>query len=418
MSSPTTNDGGTNRPDSVPKTEPMVSAKKANLPRPDSDGMQSSDLFFKEFGFDDTKELVSRADVSPRTPLLKRDGTNATPDSKESRMVPKLDDKKSSDQVAKPGSSRQFDSDLPPAFNKFLQYREVRHECSFPGILKIIIPETSLVPIALAVRVVNFSAGGTLVEIHERHRKLDLGSNLCTRFFELKVAHSEVPELRGTVAWTDTSGKTPQLGLKFHAVVPQLVRIFDPSGQTEWGGAPPLPMPVLDPFPPTTLEPTVFLTGEAKEALEVVVKSATGEEKAAPVRNGRFSIELRLSEAAENYFVLRSQAGTRMSRRLPIEITFFSLSEVGSVRFDASLDERRRDEQIVSVEFLGPARQGERVLQQFIRMLGVGDNCAITAKIISRKGFERDVFDAMRREGEGAITAEQLQNDVMRLLED
>lgn len=418
MSSPSTNESGTPKPDSVPKTEPMGNVKKSSLPRPDSDGMQSSDSFFKEFGFDDTKELVARGDVAPRTPLLRRDGTNPGSDSKESRMVPKIREGSKSEQADAAAGFRKFDSELPPAFNKFLHYREVRHECSFPGILKVIIPEQSLVPIALAVRVVNFSAGGTLVEIHERHRKLDLGSSLCTRFFELKVAHSEVPELRGTVAWTDTSGKTPQLGLKFHTVCPQLVRIFDPSGQTEWGGAPPLPMPVLDPFPPTTLEPTVFLTGEAKEALEVVVKSSNGQEKAAPVRNGRFSIELQLAEAAENYFVLRSQAGTRLSRRLPIEITFFSLSEVGSVRFDASIDERRRDEQVVSVEFLGPARQGERVLQQFVRMLGVGDNCAITAKIISRKGFERAVFDAMRREGEGAITAEQLQNDVMRLLED
>ncbi len=373
-------------------------------PKEDLDSGSSDEDFFEKYGHDETKDLGLSA-----TPIIRRE------------VSPKArfpEGFSSSSEIPKPPRGSWGDAEIPPSVAEFIKSREPRHSCSFPGVLKVVIPETSLVPIAMAVRVLNFSAGGAMVEVHERHRNLEIGSTLCTRFFELKVAHSQVPELRGTVAWTDIGGKEPRLGLKFHTPQPALVRIFDPTGQTEWGGAPPLPMPVLDPFPPTSLEPTVIISGEAKDALEVVVESAGGEKFSAPVRQGRFSVELRLADAAENYFVLRSQAGTRLSRRLPIEVTYFSLTKAGAVRFDANIDTRSGGEQIVHVEFLGPARQAERVLAQMQRLLGVGDNCALTAKVVCRKGFDRQAFEDMKREGENALTVEQVRNDMMKLLED
>lgn len=373
--------------------------------RPPVKDLESSDeAFFKDLGHDETKDFGLAV-----TPIIKREGAGRA------RFPEGFS---SSSEIPKPPRGSWGDAEIPASVAEFIQSREPRHSCSFPGILKVVIPEASLVPIAMAVRVLNFSAGGALVEVHERHKNLDSGSSLCTRFFELKVAHSQVPELRGSVAWADNSGKQPRLGLKFHVPVPALVRIFDPTGQTEWGGAPPLPMPVLDPFPPTSLEQKVILSGEAKDALEVVVESAGGQKFSAPVRQGRFSIEIVLNDAAENYFVLRSQAGTRLSRRLPIEITYFSLTNAGAVRFDANIDSRNAGEQIVNVEFLGPARQAERVIAQMLRLLGVGDHCALTAKIVCRKGFDRRTFDEMKREGESALTVEQVRNDMMKLLED
>ncbi len=376
----------------------------APISRAENDTGSSDEAFFKDYGHDDTKDMGIAA-----TPVIKREGHT------KARFPEGFS---SSSEIPKPPRGAWGDAEMPASVAEFIKSREPRHSCSFPGVLKVVIPETSLVPIAMAVRVLNFSAGGAMVEIHERHKNIDVGSTLCTRFFELKVAHSQVPELRGTVAWTDVSGREPRLGLKFHVMVPALVRIFDPTGQTEWGGAPPLPMPVLDPFPPTSLEQKVIISGEAKDALEVVVESAGGQKFSAPVRQGRFSIELVLQDTAENYFVMRSQAGTRLSRRLPIEVTYFSLTNAGAVRFDANIDSRNEGEQIVNVEFLGPARQAERVLAQLQRLLGVGDNCALTAKIISRKGFDRRIFEEVKREGENALTVEQVRSDMMKLLED
>ena len=188
-------------------------------------------------------------------------------------------------ETAAPKFDTAFDGELPSVVSSFISRREKRHACSFPGLIKILVPERSLTPISLPVR----------------QATIEDDPILSTRYFELKMAHSEVPILRGVVAWSDQSPKATRLGLKFHQPHPELERILSPEGsrggQTVMAGAPPLPLPVLDPVAPTTLDPIILLHGEAQEALEIVLRDHNGTEHTAPVRNGRFTIEMTLKEA-------------------------------------------------------------------------------------------------------------------------
>ncbi|MDX2176702.1 MAG: PilZ domain-containing protein [Candidatus Sumerlaeia bacterium] len=325
-------------------------------------------------------------------------------------------------ETAAPRLDSGFDGELPSVVSSFLSRREKRHACSFPGLIKILVPERSLTPISLPVRLVNFSGGGALIEVHSRQATIEDDPILSTRYFELKMAHSEVPILRGVVAWTDQSAKATRLGLKFHQPHPELERILSPEGsrggQTVMAGAPPLPMPVLDPFAPTTLDPIILLHGEAQEGLEIVLRDHNGTEHTAPVRNGRFTIEMTLAEAGENCFMMFSRAGERKSRRLPVEIAYLSSTDLSSGRFDAHIEPHPQGGETLKIDFFGTSSQGESLLVQLAELLARCDSMALTCRVAAREGIDRPAFEQFKRQAQRLPVAEELNRDVMRLLED
>lgn len=294
--------------------------------------------------------------------------------------------------------------------------REERIVCSFPGIMKVLVPEKSFVPIAVAVRVANLSSGGAMVEIHDRARE-DRSLNLPDRFFELKVAHPEVPLLRGTIAWTDASGEKPLLGLSFferHEVLATHDIISDTHRNV--AGPPPLPELTVDPFPPTTNEETLVITGTAMEAREVIVR---GEDSTSnvPVVENRFEITLQLSPDKKNHFKLQGVAGLRSSRQVPIQVLFERDNNRGKFIHSISASEDRYGNHRVRLTFSGSLRQAERMLYRFSEIQANGDRLDFDATVTGASPFDQRLIDALHSEG-AVLSADTTRNEVAAKLLD
>lgn len=295
--------------------------------------------------------------------------------------------------------------------------REERVVCSFPGLMKVLVPERSFIPIPLAVRVANLSSGGALVEIHDRAR-VEGSLTLPDRFFELKVAHPEIPELRGSIAWTDFSHDKPMVGLSFFERNESFSSLFLVSdSHRDIAGPPPLPELSIDGFPPICHEETIVLTGAAPEALEVVVRSED-REQVAKVRDHRFEVKLELSPDRKNTFTLQARAGVRTSRQVPIQIVFERRTNTNKFTFSLSQNQERDGTHIARLQFSGNMRQAERMLYRFSQIWVSGDRMVFDATVYSAEEFERRLIDGLRSEGT-VLSADTTKNEVAaRLLDE
>ncbi len=276
--------------------------------------------------------------------------------------------------------------------------RERRLPCNFPGLMKILIPEKSFTPIALPVRVTNISATGAMVEVHDSS-KLQRGVAVANRFFELNVAHPEIPTFRGTIAWSDTSRNMPLLGLSSFDYLEEFSKVVMADDSTHGIKGPPvLPPPELEPFPPRTNDPVVVIRGTAEEALEVVVKGDRKRFKA-PVEEGRFEVQLELQQNAENHLSLRTRAGARKSRAVPIRI----INEQGGVLpkrkyFDTRTRTTEDGLHLLDLEFCGNVEQAERILYRFSQLMAASTRISLTAELEAPGSFDKRLFDALKSE--------------------
>lgn len=294
--------------------------------------------------------------------------------------------------------------------------REERVVCSFPGVMKILVPEKSFNPIAMAVRVANMSSGGALVEIHDRARE-DKSLNLPDRFFELKIAHPEIPLLRGTVAWTDLSGEKPILGLSFferNEILASHTIISDTHRNL--AGPPPLPELKVDPFPPVCSEETILLTGEAMEAREVFVENE-GKRQVVRVENNRFEITLELSPDKKNCFTVQSINGLRKSRQVPIQILFERKGRKGKFVYNVSESTDKEGRNLLTLKFSASLRQAERMIHRFSEVYSVGDRMELEATVTATDPFDRRLVDALHAEG-AVLSADTTRNEVAAKLLD
>lgn len=318
------------------------------------------------------------------------------------------------------GSGSNFDRELPNSVRNILNRREERHTCSLPGLLRILFPERSFVPVALPARVIDFSAGGAMVDVPDGLKKLGTNEGLNSRFFELKIAHKELPDLRGVLAWSETEGTGIRLGLRFHAQCPQLVQMLDPTGTASQSAAP-LPMPVLDPFPPTSLDRKIRLTGEAREALEVVIgrTTASREEVTVPVRGGRFMAEVELTENGGNFFMLRSRAGLRTSKRLPFEITYISPTSTDAFHFEIeSAKDPASGLPLVAVEFSAPTNDAERLFLHVHQLMSMSERISLTARLAFRYAPDSDLIASIREEGRATASSWVTRQEARKILDE
>ena len=313
-----------------------------------------------------------------------------------------------------PEISREIHSDTRPTTKSD---REERIVCSFPGVLKVLIPEEAFVPFPVAVRVCNLSAGGALVEAHDAV-KINPDRLLTNRYFELKVAHVDIPDLRGKIAWTDFSNKNPRLGLSCFERVPALESIVSSSESSiQWEGPPPLPTPTIDPFPPTTRDSRIVITGRAPEALEVIVKRDT-EKFVTDVKQGIFRIVLDMIPETENQFLLRSVAGERRSRAVPIHVVYERGIRSRQFFFDVTMDrDRDNGTSMIHLDFQGSVRQAERVLYRFSQLMVTSDKIMLNAELTSSSDFDRRLFETLKAEG-AVLAADSTQNQAAAKLLD
>jgi hypothetical protein len=290
-------------------------------------------------------------------------------------------------------------SPLPPIGDPS-ESREKRLPCNFPGLMRVLIPENSFLPVSMPVRVVNLSATGAMVEVHDKAR-LDHDIALANRFYELKVAHPDIPTLRGCIAWSDTNRDLPLLGLSHFKPMEELGELILAGESTRgFTGPPPLPAPVIDPYPPLSDHPILTITGKAPEALEVIAK---GEENkfTAPVVQGRFELKLELSEVSENHFSLRSLAGTRKSRSVPIRAVYNS--SVRNYRrgkhFDLSISKDEDGNHVMAMDFSGNVQSAERILFRFSQLMTTSQRISIVAQLASPSKYDKRIYDALQSEG-------------------
>ena len=285
--------------------------------------------------------------------------------------------------------------------------REERRNCSFPGLMKVIFPEQSFLPVPFAVRVANLSPRGAMVELHDS-AKLDKDVVLVDRFFELKVAHQQLPTVRGTVAWADLSKESPQFGLAFYEYCEEVEELLadlgslTDSGSTGEEGPPPLPMPVLDTFSGVALDTRHLISGRAPEALEVRVR---GEDKVfkAPVKDGRFELELTLEPGGKNFFHLRSVAGKRRSKSLPIRIECESKARRAGNVFDLRREEDKGGRARVRLAFHGSPAEAERVLYRLSQLMAQSERMHFSANLEAPGAFDRALLEALEAERESII---------------
>lgn len=299
------------------------------------------------------------------------------------------------------GGKRKEEAELSPEDQ--LQ-REERMTCSFPGLLKIIIPEESFVPLSVAVRVSDLSSGGARVEVHDR-TKLSDNLLLPNRFFELKVAHAEIPMLRGTVAWADMGKTNPVLGLTcFERSAP--VSQFLLRTETESGlqGPPPLPLPSIDYFPDVVNEESVLITGTAQEAMEIIARRDKKIFTGKVSKGGKFEIKLDLEPESENHFIIKSQAGERRSRGVPLKIVCPGTQERFRSYFECDLRNEKDGSQVLKLDFCGSSHQAERVLYRLSQLMVSSDRISIAANLLSLAQFDRRFFEALRGEGEALVS--------------
>lgn len=283
-------------------------------------------------------------------------------------------------------------------FFSIQEIREQRLPCSFPGMLKILIPEKSFVPSSLAVRVANLSASGAMVEVHDAS-KVDKDIALANRFFELKVAHPEIPVLRGAVAWSDMGGVKPLLGLSCFEKIPELAEVVLATESSEQVKLPPpLPYPKLESYPQRTDDPVATIFGEAPEAITVIAKDDL-KKYTATVDKGRFELKLDLSTPGENHFSLRSYAGERKSRAVPIRILYEKKGAVATRSFH--LDTKRDEDgnNLIDIEFTGSVQQAERILYRFSQLMSMSEKVSIVSQLVSPGEFDKRLYDALRAEG-------------------
>jgi hypothetical protein len=307
------------------------------------------------------------------------------------------------------------DSDLNPTTGNWT--REERMVCSFPGLFKVLLPEASFQPINIAVRVLSLGAGTALIEVHDRS-KIE-GISLVNRFFELRVAHSDIPVLRGTVAWSDIRRPIPVLGLGLFErnqvlaqIVSSNVSALDPHISK---GPPRLPTPILDTFQPVVENPHLTLAGVAPEATEVMIKTPD-RKYTAKVEFDRFSVDIVL-QPGENFLSLRSTAGKRRSRHVPMRIDLVNEAPK-RMSFEADLGVNKSGFHTINVSFRGSASQAERILFRLGPPMAESDKVDFRFTLESFDPFDERLFNTLRAEG-NLLEADKARNEIAtRLLDD
>jgi hypothetical protein len=315
-----------------------------------------------------------------------------------------------------PESSEENERVIDPQTPSDFLDREERISCSLPGLLKILIPERSFIPTSVAVRVANISVSGAMVEIHDR-QKLAEDAGLANRYFELKVAHPEIPFLRGTVAWADLNRKSPLLGLSSFDRFTELGSVLKRQMTVEEVQAPaPLEAPKLDPYPPKWGDVLYTLTGEAPPDAETVSAKGDTTRFEAKVENGRFRLEIELEAGRENHFSLRAHAGSRRSRATPVRMT--PITGRSSFRCEAVQAGKPGGSHTIALDFNGNVRQAERILFRLSQLMALSDTVTMTMKLHSRTEFDKRLFEALQ--SESAVLASDTDGNpaIAKLLDD
>lgn len=276
--------------------------------------------------------------------------------------------------------------------------REPRYPCLFPGMLRVLFPEKSFIPISYAVRVANISCGGALVEIHEGNIE-DEQNSFEGCLFELRIATGDVPPLYGRISRSDISKDQGLFGLRFHQSYPELIgRLVHEEPSHNRPGQTPLPTPILNPFSPISDEPRVVISGVASGATEVILTDEKQKAQAVPVDSeGHFSAKLSLAKLDFNEFRLIASNGDRESSPLPVIISYIPLPE-DDFHFHIESGTDTHGNNLLSIDYMGAAVPASRVVSELGKVMTDSKHARMSVTLTSVNPISTEQIKSLRKD--------------------
>jgi hypothetical protein len=194
-----------------------------------------------------------------------------------------------------------------------------RRVCSFPGLLRILVPEQSFAPRMFAVRIIDLTPNGAQVETKQLNREMSDSIRKDRRFARLEalLPGRDRMILSGRVAWTSYGPEMSRLGIEFERPFPEVMEAFvaDISEDAEPESLC-LSSPLIDPFPSITSKSSYTFSGYSPDGEEVLIRNGSMEFRC-PVKSGRFKAEVTLMAERSNFLSFTATRGSVCSIPTP-----------------------------------------------------------------------------------------------------
>ncbi len=274
----------------------------------------------------------------------------------------------------------------PPAVNDALVRSSQRRQCSFPGVIRVLIPEVSFQPRTFAVRIVDISRFGARMET--RQVSADLAEILARQQWHARLeaivpTHGRVM-IAGTIAWLEYDQRVSLVGVQFNAPCEQVDDFFMSNVNEDTAPAQlTLPPPILDAFPTVTRTSPFKFRGRARGAEKIIVRTRR-REYAGPVIDGRFELEVPLELDTSNFVTVASATHDEASFPTPVCIVHKAgvrdtiSYQASSVSDELSVD---ADARRVSLSVSGPPQRFFLVLDRIAKALQFAEDVSLTVEI-------------------------------------
>lgn len=263
----------------------------------------------------------------------------------------------------------------------------VRRPCSFPAILRLMLPELTFTPIAMPVRVVDLSPTGARLEIAQLDHELYLQAIAEPRYvrLEILVPTAEKLQVAGRLVWIEHDATISTVGISISPSREDLARECLP----EWDARaatrsnPVLP-PSIEHYPVTTGKSPFKFVGTAIDAESVIVESTAGRAEV-PVVAGAFTVKVPLALNAYNELKFFARAGEAISDPTPVWISHQAgqpdtqtLVPGKPIFQDVAL---APDGGSLTIKFKGRPREIGEAMQRLEEVMGLVENCAMHVQL-------------------------------------
>jgi hypothetical protein len=199
--------------------------------------------------------------------------------------------------------------------------RFLRRACSFPGLLRVMVPEISFQPRLFVVRLVDVCPKGCRLETRQLTHALAemIGEQPRQARIEAIVPGREKLILQGQIAWARCPVEgLAHMGISFDREIENLEQLFFAENPEDSTATPfTLASPVLDAFPSVVREMAIDFAGTAPGAESVLVRHRL-KTRRVPVRDGRFAVEMPLTPGRSNVFSFVAENGAARSVPTPV----------------------------------------------------------------------------------------------------
>ncbi|MCB2154463.1 PilZ domain-containing protein [bacterium] len=274
-----------------------------------------------------------------------------------------------------------------------------RRPCSFPGLLRILMPEQSFIPKVFAVRIVDLSPSGARIETLQMTQDQFLQIDLEPRFVRLEVLVPSRDKIvvSGKLVWTNFAPDLATMGIAIHPrredLAVDLLPKWDASHAYDSKFLTP---PHLDGFPATTGRSPFRFTGRAFDADRVIVEGET-ETYETKVTDGRFSIDVPLVPSRANNLNFIAMAGKVASDSTPAWIMHKpGHHDTQTFRQGGLFDEIlvTNNGRSLKLKFTGAPAEMLQALRQLADIMGHAEKCIFQYEL---RGDAEEAAECLRK---------------------